>query len=172
MMISDDVKRLSWVEFEKLLGQFMKERWSNTNVTPPGRDRGIDAISYQSDGKVVAVGQAKHMQSVGRPVVQQLVGAAVGHRARTAVLFTSGRLTQARQEVEEQNRINPHLRLETFEKDAVNRIRGELSKSKNLAQKAPTRPQPAHTPWQAHFARLLLKSATGKAGPQVERERS
>jgi hypothetical protein len=85
---------ITWLQFEQLLGMLMRTRWSDTRVTQPGNDKGVDAVSYDNVGKVVAVGQAKHTDSVGHPLMNQLLGAAVSHDAGHAVLVTTGKITK------------------------------------------------------------------------------
>jgi len=79
----------------------MRRKWPDTRVTGGSGDGTKDAISYDVEGNLVAVGQAKHTASVGGPVLRETLGAAVESGATNVVLATSGQLTkQARDSYE------------------------------------------------------------------------
>jgi restriction system protein len=91
----ESLRRLSWQEFERLLGEFY--RLQGYEVIPrggPTADGGADLELHKGDEKLLV--QAKHWKTwlVGLPQVRELWGAVADEHADGAILVTSGKFTE------------------------------------------------------------------------------
>jgi restriction system protein len=91
----ESLRRLSWQEYERLLGEFY--RLQGYEVIPrggPRADGGVDLELHKGDEKVLV--QAKHWKTwlVRLPQVRELWGAVADEHADGAILVTSGKFTE------------------------------------------------------------------------------
>lgn len=102
--VIEKFSKLNAREFEELVGHLLEIIGLDSTVTPYTNDRGIDVvgtIDVEGLADIRVCVQVKHTKAVGRPVIQQLSGAA---RDAHACLITSGSFPQtAIQEAEEIN---------------------------------------------------------------------
>lgn len=85
---------LSWNQVEHLAVDLLLYDGWYVSLTQPGVDRGIDAIATKPNEKRKAVIQVKHWKNtVGRPVVQQTIGAAEMSGISEVFVITTGRFT-------------------------------------------------------------------------------
>ena len=90
----DSIRRLSWQEFERLLGEaFRRQGFQVIRRGGAGPDGGVD-LELRSDDEKLLV-QAKHWRSrvVRLPQVRELWGAVADEHAHGAIFVTSGSFT-------------------------------------------------------------------------------
>ena len=90
----ESVRRLSWQEFERLLGEFYRRQGYNVRQRGgPVADGGADLELQKGDEKLLV--QAKHWKTsvVRLPQVRELWGAVTDEHADGAILVTSGSFT-------------------------------------------------------------------------------
>ena len=88
----------------------MADHWVNVRLTPDGADGGIDVIGDSPPRRVAA--QVKHVNTpVGRPVLQQLLGAAQAGGFTDAVLASSGGFAQTVRDLAREQQSSTHLQL-------------------------------------------------------------
>ena len=90
----DSIRRLSWQEFERLLGEaFRRQGYQVIRRGGAGADGGVD-LELRSDDEKLLV-QAKHWRSrvVRLPQVRELWGAVADEHAHGAIFVTSGSFT-------------------------------------------------------------------------------
>src|SRR5438874_9605234 len=91
----ESVRRLSWQEFERLLGEFYRRQgYEVSQRGGPVADGGADLELHKGDEKLLV--QAKHWKTwvVRLPQVRELWGAVADEHADGAILVTSGSFTQ------------------------------------------------------------------------------
>jgi restriction system protein len=91
----DSIRRLSWQEFERLLGEvYRRHGYEVIQRGGPVADGGADLELHKGDEKLLV--QAKHWKTymVRLPQVRELWGAVADERADGAILVTSGKFTQ------------------------------------------------------------------------------
>jgi len=92
---TDSIRRLSWREFERLLGEFYRRQGYDVRQRGgPVADGGADLELRIGDEKLLV--QAKHwkMWKVKLPEVRELWGAVADEHADGAILVTSGSFTE------------------------------------------------------------------------------
>ena len=88
----------------------MADHWVNVRLTPDGADGGLDVIGDSPPRRVAA--QVKHVNTpVGRPVLQQLLGAAQAGGFTDAVLASSGGFAQTVRDLAREQQSSTHLQL-------------------------------------------------------------
>lgn len=90
----ESLRRLSWQEFERLLGEvYRRQGYEVRQRGGPGADGGADLELHKGDEKLLV--QAKHWKTwlVKLPQVRELWGAVADERADGAILVTSGKFT-------------------------------------------------------------------------------
>ena len=88
----------------------MADHWVNVRLTSDGADGGIDVIGDSPPRRVAA--QVKHVNTpVGRPVLQQLLGAAQAGGFTDAVLASSGGFAQTVRDLAREQQSSTHLQL-------------------------------------------------------------
>ena len=93
-----DIQALSWQDFELLVGQlYRRHGYHVTEVGLGGADGGIDLIAQKWGSGEKLVVQCKHyrQRAVGAPVVRELYGLMVHHRATGAAVICCGHFTAA-----------------------------------------------------------------------------
>ena len=91
----ESVRRLSWQEFERLLGEFYRRQGYDVRQRGgPVADGGADLELHKGDEKLLV--QAKHWKTwvVRLPQVRELWGAVADEHADGAILVTSGFFTE------------------------------------------------------------------------------
>lgn len=91
-----DLHRLSWAQFEQLVGEaYRRHGWRVVETGQGGADGGIDLLMQRKGQRCMV--QVKHWQArVGAPVVREMFGLMVHHRAqRVAVVALGGFTTEA-----------------------------------------------------------------------------
>ena len=80
---------MNWREFEFFIAKVLNEHDYTTRVTAPRNDGGKDIIATR--GKILFYIECKHWQrqSVGREVLQKLVGAAAANNVREIIFITT-----------------------------------------------------------------------------------
>jgi hypothetical protein len=91
---TDWLRGLGWREFENLIANAYRLQGYQTTLTKDGADGGIDLVLSRQDERILV--QCKHWRSfqVGAPVVRELLGLVVAHRATQGIVVTSGRFSQ------------------------------------------------------------------------------
>ena len=84
---------MNWREFEIFIAKILNEYDYVTRVTPAQSDGGKDIIATR--GKIMFYIECKHWkrQSIGREVLQKLVGAAAANRVREIIFITTSSYT-------------------------------------------------------------------------------
>jgi restriction system protein len=93
-----DIQNLSWQDFELLVGQmYRRHGYHVTEAGLGGADGGIDLIAQKWGSGEKIVVQCKHYKStsVGVPVVRELYGLMVHHKATGAAVVCCGHFTPA-----------------------------------------------------------------------------
>lgn len=91
---ADWLRGLDWRDFENLVANAYRLQGYQVTLTKDGADGGIDIVLTRPDERVLV--QCKHWRSyqVGAPVVREMLGLVVAHRATRGVVVTSGRFSQ------------------------------------------------------------------------------
>src|SRR5207253_9018815 len=92
---ADSFRRLSWQEFERLLGEvYRRQGYEVRQRGGPIADGGADLELHKGDEKLLV--QAKHWKTwvVRLPQVRELWGAVADEHADGAILITSGSFTE------------------------------------------------------------------------------
>lgn len=91
---ADWLRGLDWRDFENLVANAYRLQGYQVTLTRDGADGGIDIVLTRQDERVLV--QCKHWRSyqVGAPVVREMLGLVVAHRATRGVVVTSGRFSQ------------------------------------------------------------------------------
>ncbi len=90
----DVLEPADWRMLEELTAFLMRQAGWDADTTRPTLDDGVDVLGTDDSGRTF-VAQVKHQQSsVGRPVIDAIVGAAVSHGATVAIAITSGTFTR------------------------------------------------------------------------------
>lgn len=86
---AQQIYSMNWREFEIFIAKVLREHDYITRVTPAQNDGGKDIIATR--GKVMFYIECKHWkrQSVGREVLQKLVGAAAANHVREVIFITT-----------------------------------------------------------------------------------
>jgi restriction system protein len=88
------LQNISWKEFEWMVAEaFRRQGYSVTESLNKGPDGGVDLVLHK-DGKKSLV-QCKRWKtySVGAPVVREIFGLLIDHKADEAIVVTSGKFT-------------------------------------------------------------------------------
>lgn len=91
----ESIRKLSWREFEELVGEAYRRKGYNVTETGGGgADSGVDLVLKRGDEKLLV--QCKHwkMDKVGVKVVRELYGVVVAEKATGGVVISSGTFTQ------------------------------------------------------------------------------
>ena len=91
----ESIRKLSWREFEELVGEAYRRKGYNvTEAGGGGADGGVDLVLKRGDEKLLV--QCKHwkMDKVGVKVVRELYGVVVAEKATGGVVISSGTFTQ------------------------------------------------------------------------------
>lgn len=95
------IESLSWQALEHVVAHLLGADGWQTELTNAGPDGGVDVIGKRQSRRLAA--QVKHLGTrqgrIGRPVVQQLLGAATASGCTDAVLATSTDFTKGAQEM-------------------------------------------------------------------------
>ena len=98
------IRALSWEQVEQLAVDLLEHKGWVARRTQPGADKGIDTFATQTteNGEREAIVQVKDWKNpVGRPVIQQTIGAATGRAISEIFVITTGRFTSdAKEEAE------------------------------------------------------------------------
>ena len=88
------VRRMTWREFEQLVGQVLRVRGYDVTRSEPGPDGGVDLVATKGSERVLV--QCKHWraQRVGVKVVRELHGVVAAQGASGGYVVTSGVFTQ------------------------------------------------------------------------------
>ena len=88
------MRRMTWREFEQLVGQVFRGRGYEVSRSEPGPDGGVDLVATKDSERVLV--QCKHWraQSVGVKVVRELHGVVAAQGASRGYVVTSGVFTQ------------------------------------------------------------------------------
>ena len=109
------IRAMSWQEFELLIARLLALQGWETKLTQSGADEGVDFIARKDsfkNGKQMIYGQAKHFSadnSVGAPVVRNIMGAAAKDKDGLGLVATSSTFTK--QALEEEKQYNRRLGL-------------------------------------------------------------
>ena len=100
-----------WEDLERVVAHLLTaDHWLNVRQTRAGADGGIDVIGDSPPRRVAA--QVKHVKTpVGRPVLQQLLGAAQAGGFTDAVLASSGGFAQTVRDLAREQQSSTHLQL-------------------------------------------------------------
>ena len=102
----ETIRALSWPEFEQLVGEaYRRQGYSVTETGKAGPDGGVD-VTLRKDGETVLV-QCKHWrsQSIGVPIVRELLGAVTAASASRGIVVGSGKFTKPAVDFARENRI-------------------------------------------------------------------
>lgn len=91
----ESIRKLSWREFEELVGEAYRRKGYNVTETGGGgADGGVDLVLKRGGEKLLV--QCKHwkMDKVGVKVVRELYGVVVAEKATGGVVISSGTFTQ------------------------------------------------------------------------------
>ena len=102
----ETIRALSWQEFEQLVGEaYRRQGYAVTETGKDGPDGGVD-VRLRKDGETVLV-QCKHWrsQSIGVPIVRELLGAVTAASASRGIVVGSGTFTKSASEFARANRI-------------------------------------------------------------------
>lgn len=90
----DAVRRMTWREFEQLVGQVFRGWGYNVTRSEPGPDDGVDLVATKGSERILV--QCKHWraQRVGVKVVRELHGVVAAQGASGGYVVTSGVITQ------------------------------------------------------------------------------
>ena len=91
----NDIRKLSWQQFEQYIGEFYRSQGYQVEETGlGGADGGIDLVAKR--GSETLLIQCKHWRSnkVGVPVVRELLGVVTAEKAAGGVLVATGRFTR------------------------------------------------------------------------------
>lgn len=94
----DTVRKLSWREFESLVGEVYRRKGYRIDERGGSGDGGVDIVAVQGREKVLI--QCKHWKTwrVGPSVVRQMYGVLIHESASRAVIVTTGTFTEAARE--------------------------------------------------------------------------
>lgn len=90
----DAVKRMTWGEFEQLVGQVLRGRGYDVTRSEPGPDGGVDLVATKDSERVLVQCKQWRTQRVGVKVVRELHGVVAAQGASGGYLVTSGVFTQ------------------------------------------------------------------------------
>lgn len=90
----NSLDKMSWQDFEYLVGEYFRRRKFNVEETRSGADGGVDLIVTKGMEKYIV--QCKHWKAykVGVNVVRELLGVMVGVGATGGFVVTSGEFTK------------------------------------------------------------------------------
>lgn len=94
----DAVRRMTWRDFERLVGEAFRRRGYDVTRSEPGPDGGVDLIATKGRERVLV--QCKHWRArrVGVKVVRELYGVVVAKHASAGYVVTSGVFTEEARE--------------------------------------------------------------------------
>jgi HJR/Mrr/RecB family endonuclease len=92
----DEIKSLTPIEFERYVGRFFEQIGYNVQATATTGDEGVD-LFLRKNNKIIVVQCKKYDGTVGQPVVRELYGAMIHHRADEAYLITTGTISMPAQ---------------------------------------------------------------------------
>jgi len=91
----DQIRSLSWQQFEQFVGSYFKDQGYSVVETAAGPDGGVDLVLRKDGGKTYV--QCKHWKTykVGVEKVRELLGSMVAGGADHGVLVTTGEFTSS-----------------------------------------------------------------------------
>lgn len=93
--------------FEEFVGKVFSHQGYRVERTPRTNDGGIDLVLHQGQRKLVVECKCyEPNSSVGRPVIQKLVGSGMGFGANGAVVVTTAKFSLGAKEYAEQMRVS------------------------------------------------------------------
>jgi restriction system protein len=98
----EDLRKLSWQEFEMYVGQALRQQGYEVHETGGGGpDGGVDLVAVRAGERVLV--QCKHWKSwrVGAPVIRELYGVVQMERATRGMVVISGTFTREARQVAE-----------------------------------------------------------------------
>ena len=138
---------VDWKQFESMLAHILRDQGWTTKLTNQGADGGIDIVGQKSalGHKRTVFVQAKHYRGtgrVGRPEIQNLVGAAFSEGCREAIIASSGGFTDQATSFVTGYRSSPQqsqLELRIWDKLEIQEFIDGLSNDRYLAMIEPMR---------------------------------
>jgi restriction system protein len=131
----NSLDKMSWQDFEYLVGEYFRRRGFTVTETKSGADGGVDLIATKGKDKYLI--QCKHWKAykVGVKIVRELLGVMVGVGATGGFVVTSGEFTKDAIDFSKYNNINLLDGKELFENIKSNTIvqsQSEKKKGGNL----------------------------------------
>ena len=93
----DSLRKISWREFEDLVGEAYKRKGYVVTETTSGADGGVDIILKKGGEKLLVQCKQWRMVKVGVKVVRELYGVVAAEGASGGVVISSGTFTQEAQ---------------------------------------------------------------------------
>lgn len=91
----NSIKGMSWQAFERLVGEAYRRLGYRIEETGQGgADGGIDLILHKSGEKVIVQCKLWRSNSVGAPVVREMLGLLTHHKATAVKIVSTGRFTK------------------------------------------------------------------------------
>ena len=91
----DSIRRLTWLEFERLVGgAYRRQGYSVIPTGGPGADGGVDLVLSKDGGKFLVQCKQWKANRVGVEEIRELFGVVKAERAKGGILVTSGRFTE------------------------------------------------------------------------------
>lgn len=103
----DQIRSLSWRDFEHLMAEAFRREGFNANLTEPGPDGGVDLVLRRNDERWLVQCKQWRNQRVGVKPVRELAGVAAATRATGAIFVCSGDYTKEAREFADR----AHMRL-------------------------------------------------------------
>jgi restriction system protein len=133
----NSLEKMSWQDFEYLVGEYFRRREFTVEETKSGADGGVDLIATKGRDKYLI--QCKHWTAykVGVNVVRELLGVMVGVGATGGFVVTSGGFTKDAIDFSKSNNINLLDGRELFKNiksDAILQSQPKKRKGRNLPQ--------------------------------------
>jgi len=131
----NSLEKMSWQDFEYLVGEYFRRRGFTVAETKSGADGGVDLIATKGKEKYLI--QCKHWKAykVGVKVVRELLGVMVGIGATGGFVVTSGEFTKDAIDFSKHNNINLLDGKELFENiksDTIAQSQSEKKEGGNL----------------------------------------
>lgn len=91
----DDIRALTWQEFELLVGEFYRcQGYSVMETGQGGADGGIDLVLMRGTEKIIVQCKQWKSSSIGAPVIREMFGLMHHHSARSVKIVCCGRFTK------------------------------------------------------------------------------
>lgn len=95
----DQLKKMTWQDFERLVGQIYRQQgFSVKEMGLGGADGGVDLLLTKGKQTILVQCKRWNSQSIGAPIVREMWGLAHHHRAQGVKIVTVGRFTAAARE--------------------------------------------------------------------------